>query len=64
MIYNMHVHHDTITVLHELNMNCTLFWLMGEGEDFQLANSSTTTTAAIWDMVLSCIEWSKQTTYA
>ena len=31
---------------------------MGEGEDFQMSNSSTATTTAIWDMVLSCIEQS------
>ena len=36
---------------------------MGEGEDFQLADSSTTTTTAIWDMDLSCIEWSIQIIY-
>ena len=34
---------------------------MGEGEDFQLAYSSTATTTAIWDMILSCIQWSDQT---
>ena len=45
-------------------MNWTQFYLMVEGEDFQLANSSTATTTAIWDTVLSCIEQSKQTTYA
>ena len=37
---------------------------MGEGWDFQKANSSTETTTAIKDMVLSCIEWSLQITYA
>ena len=37
---------------------------MGEGEDFQLADSSTANTTAIWDMVLSCIEQSIKTTYA
>ena len=37
---------------------------MGEGENFQLANSSTATTTAIWDMVLSCTEQSIQRTYA
>ena len=31
---------------------------MDEGEDFQLADSSTATTTAIWDIVLSYIEWS------
>ena len=34
--------------------------LVGESKDFQLANSSTATTAAIWDMVLSFIEQSEQ----
>ena len=38
----------------------TQFWLVGEGEDFQLALSTTTTTTAILDTVLSCIEWSNQ----
>ena len=28
-------------------------------KDFQLANSSTATTTAIWDMVLSFIDWSE-----
>ena len=37
---------------------------MGEGEDLQLANSSTATTTVIWDTVLPCIEQSIQTTYA
>ena len=59
----MHLHSDTIAFLHKLNMNCTQFWLVGEGEDFKLAHSSTATTTVIWDMVLSCIEQSKQTIY-
>ena len=37
---------------------------MGEGEDFELPDSSTVTTAAIWDVVLSYIEQSKQSFYA
>ena len=45
-------------------MNSTQLWLVGEVEDFQLANSSTATTTVIQDMVLSCIEWSKQVIYA
>ena len=32
------------------------------GEDFQLADSGTSTTTAIWEMVLSCIEQSIETT--
>ena len=60
----MHVSSDTITLLHELNVNGTQLWLVGEVEDFQLADSSTATSTAIWDMVLSGIEWSKQITYA
>ena len=35
---------------------------MGEGEDFQFADSSTATTTAILDMVLPCNEWSIETT--
>ena len=38
--------------------------MMGEGEDFQLANSITATTTAFLDTVLSHIEWSIQITYA
>ena len=41
-------------------MNSTYFWLVGEGEDFQLANSSSAPTTTIQDMVLSCIEQSNQ----
>ena len=37
---------------------------MGEGEDFQLANSSSATTTAIWDTFLSCIEMRIHITYA
>ena len=58
------MHSDTITLLHELNKNGTQFWLVSEGEDFQLADSSTATTTVILDMVVSCTEQSKQTTYA
>ena len=54
---------DTIFLSHKLNMNSTQFWLVVEGEDFQLANSNTATTTAMWDTVLSCIEESKQTIY-
>ena len=37
-------------------MNSTQFFgLVSNGKDFQLAHSSTATTTAIWDMVLSCI---------
>ena len=45
-------------------MNSTQFWLVHEVENFQFADSSTATTTVIWDTVLSCIEWSKQTIYA
>ena len=37
---------------------------MGEDEDFQLADSSTATTIAIWDTVPSCNEWGIQVTCA
>ena len=44
-------------------MNCTEILLMGEGKDLQLADSSTATTTAIWNMILSFIDHSIQTTY-
>ena len=62
--YNMHMYSKTISLLHKLNMNDTQFFLLGEGEDFQLADSSTDTTTVIWDTLLSYIEWSKQTIFA
>ena len=42
---------DTISLLHNLNMNSAQFWLVGECEDIQLADNQ--------DIVLSCIEWNK-----
>ena len=57
----MHIYSDIIFLSHQLNMNSTQLWLVGEDEDFQLAHSSTATTTAIWDTVISCIEWSSQT---
>ena len=44
-----------------MNTNSTQFWLVGEGEDFQLALSSTATTTAIQDIILSHIDWNNQT---
>ena len=38
--------------------------LIGESEDFQLANSNTPNSTAIGDMVLFCIEQSIQINYA
>ena len=48
---------DTIYIKHIYNNLAIL--LVVEGKDFQLADSSTATTNAIQDMVLSFIEWSE-----